>query len=56
MTDVVKIIARDEAEKARVEGIEIGIEKGIEKGKLEGKLDVARAMMRDGESVDRIVK
>ena len=43
-------------ERGMQKGIEIGREKGMEKGMEKGRLDVARAMMMDGESVERIMR
>lgn len=41
---------------AMKKGLEKGIEQGIEQGIEKGKFDVAREMLRDGESNDRIKK
>ncbi|MBN2435174.1 MAG: hypothetical protein JXK07_07915, partial [Spirochaetes bacterium] len=51
-------------EEGKLEGIEEGIQKGIQKGmkvgvtkgKAEGKLETARAMLKDGFSIDNISK
>jgi predicted transposase/invertase (TIGR01784 family) len=33
-----------------------GIEKGIEKGKTEEKMEIARAMLLDGDAIEKISK
>ena len=40
----------------RQEGIEEGLAKGLAKGREEGLLSVARGLLADGDSIDRIVK
>jgi predicted transposase/invertase (TIGR01784 family) len=47
---------RDELAAAEARGIERGIEKGIEKGKTEEKMEIARAMLLDGDIIEKISK
>jgi predicted transposase/invertase (TIGR01784 family) len=45
--------AREEGEKT---GILKGMAKGIEKGKKEGKIEIAKAMILDGDPIDKIIR
>ncbi len=40
----------------RLEGIKEGREEGIKEGIKEGKIEMARAMKKEGESIDKIIK
>lgn len=44
------------AEKALAEGISIGETRGIEKGKTKEKMEIARAMLLDEDTIEKISK
>ena len=41
-------------ENLRRQGVEEGIEKGIERGRKEGKLEIAKVLIRRGQTIDSI--
>ena len=56
MSEYVPSIFLDYEEKGIEKGIEKGMEKGMKKGRLEGKLEMVIEMLKEGYSINDILK